>query len=68
MAEVEVKNKFSVGDELELINPGGNRSFRLEEMHDMDGHPTDVAPGSGYRVQIPMEDDECELGLLACNL
>jgi len=68
MAEVEVKNKFSVGDELELIMPGGNRSFRLQEMHDMDGQPTDVAPGSGYRVQIPVENGECELGLLACNL
>jgi len=68
MAEVEVKNKFSVGDELELIMPGGNRSFRLEEMHDMDGQPTEVAPGSGYRVQIPLQDGECELGLLACNL
>jgi len=68
MAEVEVKNKFSVGDELELINPAGNRSFRLEKMHDMEGQPTEVAPGSGYRVQIPMDDDECELGLLACNL
>jgi len=68
MAEVEVKNKFSVGDELELIMPGGNRSFRLEEMHDMEGQPTEVAPGSGYRVQIPVQDGECELGLLACNL
>ncbi len=68
MAEVVVKNRFAVGDELELIMPGGNRSFRLEEMHDMDGQHTDVAPGSGYRVQIPMQDGECELGLLACNL
>ncbi len=68
MAEVEVKNKFSVGDELELIMPGGNRSFRLEAMHDMDGQPTEVAPGSGYRVQIPVQDGEYELGLLACNL
>jgi len=68
MAEVEVKNRFTVGDEMELIMPGGSRSFRLEEMHDMDGQPTDVAPGSGYRVQIPIQDVECELGLLACNL
>jgi len=68
MAEVEVKNRFTVGDEMELIMPGGNRSFRLEEMHDMHGQPTDVAPGSGYRVQIPIENGECELGLLARNL
>ncbi len=68
MAEVVVKNRFAVGDELELILPGGNRCFRLQEMRDMDGQHTDVAPGSGYRVQIPVQDSECELGLLACNL
>ncbi|MFQ5644340.1 MAG: tRNA 5-hydroxyuridine modification protein YegQ, partial [Thiogranum sp.] len=68
MAEIDVKNRFAVGDELELIMPGGSRSFRLEEMHDMQGQPTAVAPGSGHRVQIPVEDGECEPGLLACNL
>ena len=31
MAHIDVKNKFSVGDELELILPGGNRTFRLEK-------------------------------------
>ncbi len=68
MAEVEVKNRFAVGDELELILPGGNRSFRLETMHDMHGQAVEVAPGSGYRVQIPVQESACELGLLACNL
>jgi putative protease len=34
-AEVDVKNRFSVGDELELIMPGGNRTFRLDEMFDI---------------------------------
>jgi len=68
MAEVEVKNKFAVGDELELILPGGNRNFRLEQMRDRDGQPASVAPGSGHRVWIPLAESDCELGLLACNL
>ena len=54
MAEVDVKNRFQVGDQLELIMPGGNHSFRLDLMQDMAGKSTDVAPGSGYHVRIPL--------------
>jgi putative protease len=65
MTRIDVKNKFSVGDELELILPGGNRTFRLENMLDMDGKPMQVAPGGGYRVQIPLDGQDYEMGLLA---
>lgn len=68
LAEVDVKNRFEVGDELELIVPGGSRSFRLELMQDTQGRPTEVAPGSGHRVRIPLPDGECAMGLLAVNL
>ena len=68
MAEVDVKNRFSVGDELELIHPGGNRSFRLEQMHDRDGRPARVAPGSGHRMWIPLPEGEYEMGLLSCKV
>jgi putative protease len=65
MTHVDVKNKFAVGDELELILPGGNRTFRLENMFDMDGNPMEEAPGGGYRVQIPLDEQDCKMGLLA---
>ena len=65
MTHVDVKNKFAVGDELELILPGGNRTFRLENMFDMDGNPVEEAPGGGYRVQIPLDEQDCTMGLLA---
>jgi putative protease len=68
MASIDVRNRFAVGDELELILPGGNRTFRLEQMRDMDGNPVTVAPGSGYHVQIPLDETAVEMGLLACNL
>jgi putative protease len=68
LARIEVNNKFAVGDELELILPGGNRTFRLEQMLDMDGNPMQEAPGGGYRVQIPLDGQDCEMGLLARNL
>jgi len=68
LAEVDVKNRFAVGDELELITPSGNRSFRLREMLDMQGKATEVAPGSGHRVQIPLPSTDCTMALLAVNL
>jgi U32 family peptidase len=67
-AEVDVKNHFEVGDELELIMPAGNRTFRLEDMRDMKGNATGVAPGSGHRVQIPLAAENCDMALLAVNL
>jgi putative protease len=63
-ADIEVKNRFAVRDELELLTPGGNRRFRLERMTDSEGAPMDVAPGAGYRVRIPVPTDDCSLGLV----
>ena len=68
MARVEVKNKFAVGDELELILPGGNRTFRLAQMLDLHGNHMQDAPGGGYQVQIPLEGPDLAMGLLARNL
>jgi U32 family peptidase len=63
-AEVDVKNRFSVGDELELLTPTGNRRFRLKGMTDVDGAGMDMAPGAGYRVRIPVPLSECAMGLV----
>jgi putative protease len=68
MASIDVKNKFGVGDELELILPAGNYTFQLEDMRDMDGQPLQQVPGGGYRVQIPLEARDYRMGLLARNL
>lgn len=52
--EVEVKNKFSVGDKLELVMPDGeNHEIILESMENLKGEAMDVAPGSGHQVRIP---------------
>ncbi len=67
LAEIEVKNRFCVGDTLELISPAGNRLFRLDEMRGLQGEALTVAPGSGHRVRIPLAGG-CEMGLLAVNL
>jgi len=53
-AEVESKNKFSVGDRLEIIHPSGNRVLQLAAMHNQDGATIEVAQGSPIRVWVPL--------------
>ena len=65
---VEVKNRFSIGDSVELMSPAGNQTFTLEKMEDLKGQSMDVAPGSGYVVKIPVDNAErMEFGLLMRN-
>ena len=65
MAELQVKNKFRVGDEMELITPQGNHRFRLERMFDQQGRPLDEAPGGGWVVHAPLPVQAGNLGLVA---
>ena len=51
-ATVEVKNRFAVGDTLEIIHPEGNQTIVLKAMR-RNGEPADTAPGNGIQVQIP---------------
>ncbi len=51
---VDVKNQFMTGDRLEIVMPSGNVSFDLKEMTTLTGDATDVAPGSGHLVKIPV--------------
>ena len=57
LAEIDVKNKFQVGDRLEVIHPSGNRIVELTEMQNLDGEALTVAPGSGHHVRIPLQGD-----------
>ena len=68
MAEINVKNKFTVGDSLELILPEGNQRFQIDVMKDLDGNAMEAALGSGYQVRIPLPTAPGELGLLARNI
>ncbi len=64
-AEVLVKNKFAVGDRLELILPQGNQDIVLERMVDTQGQPLAEAPGSGWQVRVPLPAGAVDKGLLA---
>lgn len=54
-ALVLVKNKFMVGDLVELMTPKGNYNFRLEKMYNRKFEPIEVAPGDGHRVYIEID-------------
>ena len=54
LAEVRVKNRFAVGDWLELIAPAGNLDVLLTRMENSDGLAMEVAPGSGHIVWLPL--------------
>ena len=57
MAEIDVKNKFQVGDRLEIIHPSGNHLVTLTEMRSLEGAALTVAPGSGHCVLIPLRGE-----------
>lgn len=65
IAEIEVKNKFSIGDKLEIITPDGNTDITLEQMENTKGKQMDVAPGSGHTVKIPMPENTTERCMIA---
>ena len=55
---IDVKNRFETGDLLELVTPSGNLSFDLSERSYWPRWAivTDVAPGSGHVVKIPLPE------------
>jgi putative protease len=61
LLKIDVKNKFHVGDNLELMTPTGNIQFNLSDMIGKKGSKMDCAPGSGHVVDIPVEISEKDL-------
>ena len=55
-AEVVVKNRFDVGDRLEVIHPSGNIEIVLDAMRNLDGEPITAAPGSPLHVRVPLAE------------
>jgi len=51
---IGVKNRFETGDLMEMVTPSGNASFKLAAMTSDDGKATEIAPGSGRVVKIPV--------------
>ncbi len=66
-ALIEAKNKFSVGDSVEVVLPSGCFDIEIESMLTEYNEVLKVAKGSGYRVWIPMPEIKPELGFIARN-
>lgn len=66
LIEIDVKNKFLVGDQLELMTPTGNVSFTLRQMlHSKTGEAITDAKGSGHKVAIALDTDlPLEFGII----
>ncbi len=65
MATIDVKNKFSVGDKIELILPEGNQDIIIEHMENKYGQSMLEASGGGYEVKIPLPKTHSAYGLLS---
>ena len=69
LATLVAKNKFGVGDRLELILPSGNREIILEKIYSQKGETMEVVPGGGYQVQAVLdltpEQGQYRFGMLA---
>ncbi|WP_296268590.1 tRNA 5-hydroxyuridine modification protein YegQ [Pseudomonas sp. UBA6562] len=69
LAEVKVKNRFALGDHLELMTPGGNYHFDLHRLRDKQQRAIEVAPGDGHVVYLPIpEQVPLAFGLLLRDL
>ncbi len=65
MVEIDVKNRFEIGDVLELVAPAGNHRFTLTHLENLKGQEIKIAPGSGHHVKFPLPAAPPEYSLLA---
>ena len=53
--QVDVKNRFAVGDRMEIIHPSGNQTITLQAMQNLDRQDIQVANGSPLQVWLPLD-------------
>lgn len=55
VAEVYVRNRFQLGDQIEVIHPQGNLIFKLDTLWNQKDEPIEIAHGSGHVVKIRLQ-------------
>lgn len=69
MLEIDVKNRFELGDSVQLMTPQGNVRFKLDQLENRKGEQVDAAPGNGHFVRIPAPlEGDMEYALLMRDL
>ena len=64
---IDTKNKFSVGDSIEVILPDRCFNDNVRSITTENNEEIEVAKGSGYRVWIPMKTIDPGFGFIAKN-
>jgi putative protease len=65
LADIEARNKFAVGDRLQIIHPTGNQELRVEHMFNKKGEEIQEASGSGYFVRVPVAAQDLKNAMVA---
>ncbi len=65
LADISVKNRFAIGDRLEIVHPSGNREIIVESMLNKKGEPVTEAAGSGITVKLPIPSADLKNAMLA---
>ncbi len=65
IADIEARNKFAVGDKLQIIHPTGNQDFVVESMVNKKGQPLQEAAGSGFYVRVPVQAENLQNAMVA---
>lgn len=65
MADIAARNKFAVGDRLQVIHPSGNAEIVVEKMFNKKGEAIAEASGSGYYVRVPIAAQDLSNAMLA---
>ena len=67
-ATIKVRNRFEIGDEMELMSPEGTVAFNLAAIYGSDGEPLAIAHGGGQDVEIELPEKKGEYRLLRKKL
>lgn len=65
LADIQARNKFGVGDRLQIIHPSGNQELRVERMFNKKGEEIQEASGSGYFVRVPVAAQDLKNAMVA---
>ncbi|MFA5082847.1 MAG: U32 family peptidase [Hydrogenophilaceae bacterium] len=55
--EFVAKNKLSLGDRVEVIQPAGIREYTIDDIQGAGGGPVSVVPGNGHRAWLALPPD-----------
>jgi putative protease len=65
MADIEARNKFGVGDRVQIIHPSGNKDIVIDTLFSKKGEPVQEASGSGHFVRLPIVANDLSNAMVA---